>query len=135
MNIAQQEPQAVKSTQHTEEEWGSMYVGKHLVEYPKDMKPKQVKADAEPKMDDAEPEDRGPTVDEPTSEEDSSADEESVDDEAKEDKNKKRQVKWAELPQPRRVIWPMSPVTRDLRPNRLNIMCDADDKITKVQFF
>ncbi|KAJ1914639.1 hypothetical protein GGI09_004973 [Coemansia sp. S100] len=135
MNLSQQEPEVVKSTQHTEEEWGSMYVGKRLVEYPKDMKPEQVKADAEPKMDDAEPEDRGPTVDEPTDEE-SSTDEESVDDEAKkEDKKKKQQVKWAELPQSVRVIWPNTRVTRDLRPNRLNVMCDADDKITKVQFF
>ncbi|KAJ2818127.1 hypothetical protein FBU31_005986 [Coemansia sp. 'formosensis'] len=132
MDTTQKEKVVVKSTERKVDEWGALYVGKRLVEYPKDAKPEMVKADddAQPKMDDAEPEDRGPTVDIPTDEDESSADQTE-----KEGKTKKQQVKWEDLPQPMRVIWPGTRVTRDLRPNRLNIMCDADDLITKVQFF
>ncbi|KAJ2743283.1 hypothetical protein GGI20_003852 [Coemansia sp. BCRC 34301] len=130
----QKEQQVVKTSLRTLEEWSTLYKDSYLVGYPKDLKPKQEKpptdkGEGEQNMDDAEPEDRGPAVDEPTSDE-----EEEVDDES-EKKPKKRLVNWAELPQPVRVIWPNSRVTRDLRPSRLNLMCDADDKIFKVEFF
>ncbi|KAJ2324388.1 hypothetical protein GGI00_005346 [Coemansia sp. RSA 2681] len=130
----EQQKQAVKTTQHTLEEWASLYNGKYLVGYPEDTKPKMEKPlaeeEGEQKMDDAEPEDRGPTVDEPTSD----SDEETKEGEEK-DKPKKQLVNWAELPHPVRVIWPGSRVTRDLRLNRLNIICDAKDLIIKVDFY
>ncbi|KAJ2797206.1 hypothetical protein H4R21_004414 [Coemansia helicoidea] len=34
-----------------------------------------------------------------------------------------------------RVIWPGRPVTRDLQPDRLNICCDGQDKVTAVGFY
>ncbi|KAJ2730477.1 hypothetical protein IW152_005237 [Coemansia sp. BCRC 34962] len=120
----------VQSKQHTVEEWSALFVGKRLVEYPKDAKPRQanVDDDVEAKMDDAELEGQVPKVNEPTDEEDEGSSDEA-------EKAKKQQVKWAELPQPVRVIWPGTRVTRDLRTNRLNVICTADDLITKVQFF
>ncbi|KAJ2368266.1 hypothetical protein H4S02_010134, partial [Coemansia sp. RSA 2611] len=99
-----------------------------LVEYPKDAKPEPIRADhdAGTKMEDAEPEGQAPKVDEPTDDEDDEGSSDAA------EKAKKRQIKWAELPQPVRVIWPGTRVTRDLRPNRLNVICTADDLITKT---
>ncbi|KAI9500512.1 hypothetical protein BX070DRAFT_195763 [Coemansia spiralis] len=39
------------------------------------------------------------------------------------------------LPQPRRIIRPGSRVTRDLRPNRLNVMCDENGVVSDVRYF
>ncbi|KAJ2487403.1 hypothetical protein IWW37_005263 [Coemansia sp. RSA 2050] len=130
MNALPGEKEMVQSKQHTVEEWSALFVGKRLVEYPKDAKPRQanVDDDVEAKMDDAELEGQVPKVNEPTDEEDEGSSDEA-------EKAKKQQVKWAELPQPVRVIWPGTRVTRDLRTNRLNVICTADDLITKVQFF
>ncbi|KAJ1900866.1 hypothetical protein LPJ66_001193 [Kickxella alabastrina] len=47
----------------------------------------------------------------------------------------KKVVRLSTLPQPLRVIKPGSRVTRDLRPNRLNVFIDENDKITRVDFF
>ncbi|KAJ1824659.1 hypothetical protein LPJ60_000581 [Coemansia sp. RSA 2675] len=131
MNSSPGEKEVVQSKQHTVEEWSALFVGKRLVEYPKDAKPEPIKADhdAGTKMEDAEPEGQAPKVDEPTDDEDDEGSSDAA------EKAKKRQIKWAELPQPVRVIWPGTRVTRDLRPNRLNVICTADDLITKVQFF
>ncbi|RKP06323.1 hypothetical protein THASP1DRAFT_31857 [Thamnocephalis sphaerospora] len=40
-----------------------------------------------------------------------------------------------DLPKPYRLIGPNTPVTKDLRPNRLNVFIDAKNKITDVRFF
>ncbi|KAJ1940220.1 hypothetical protein GGF37_004068 [Kickxella alabastrina] len=47
----------------------------------------------------------------------------------------KKVIRLSTLPQPLRVIKPGSRVTRDLRPNRLNVFIDENDKITRVDFF
>ncbi|KAJ1724685.1 hypothetical protein LPJ53_001046 [Coemansia erecta] len=39
------------------------------------------------------------------------------------------------LPQPLRIIKPGSRITRDLRPNRMNVVCDENGLILKVQFY
>ncbi|KAJ2525685.1 hypothetical protein EV175_007728, partial [Coemansia sp. RSA 1933] len=39
------------------------------------------------------------------------------------------------LPSPVRVIKPGSRVTRDLRPHRMNVMCNKDGRIDDVRFF
>ncbi|KAJ2403340.1 hypothetical protein GGI23_000045 [Coemansia sp. RSA 2559] len=39
------------------------------------------------------------------------------------------------LPSPVRVIRPGSRVTRDLRPHRMNVMCDSEGLISDVRFF
>ncbi|KAJ2157773.1 hypothetical protein GGF46_004261 [Coemansia sp. RSA 552] len=40
----------------------------------------------------------------------------------------------SKLPGHTRVLWPGMPMTLDLWPNRLNIHCDEDGKITNVNF-
>ncbi|KAJ2896020.1 hypothetical protein GGI21_004801 [Coemansia aciculifera] len=130
MDQQQKEKAVVKTTERTLEEWGKLFNEGYLVGYPKDAKPEPAKPqakkdDGEQNMENAEPEDRGPLVDTPTSSEEKT----------KEKEVKKKLVNWTDLPQPVRVLWPNSRVTRDLRPNRLNLYCGADDKITKVAFF
>ncbi|KAJ1871029.1 hypothetical protein H4R99_004881 [Coemansia sp. RSA 1722] len=44
-------------------------------------------------------------------------------------------VKLSGLPQPVRVIKPGSRVTRDLRPNRMNVVCDENGLILKIGFY
>ncbi|KAJ1644539.1 hypothetical protein LPJ64_003785 [Coemansia asiatica] len=44
-------------------------------------------------------------------------------------------VKLSTLPQPVRVIKPGSRVTRDLRPNRMNVVCDEKGLILKIGFY
>ncbi|KAJ2003220.1 hypothetical protein GGI04_000415 [Coemansia thaxteri] len=110
-----EERQVVRTTAHTADEWAEMFVGRVLVEYPEEMKPEPYEAE------DAE------AGDAEKSKEDSTEEAE----EAEEPKT----VKWAELPQPVRIIWPRSRVTRDLRPQRLNLMCNANDEITRIAFY
>ncbi|KAJ2157774.1 hypothetical protein GGF46_004262 [Coemansia sp. RSA 552] len=40
----------------------------------------------------------------------------------------------SKIPGSVRPLWPGTPMTRDLRLNRLNIFCEKDGKVTKVSF-
>ncbi|OMJ15255.1 hypothetical protein AYI70_g2419 [Smittium culicis] len=44
-------------------------------------------------------------------------------------------IKNSQIPRPKRLIYPNSPVTRDLRPNRLNLHIDSSAKIFKIGYF
>ncbi|OMJ08327.1 hypothetical protein AYI69_g8535 [Smittium culicis] len=44
-------------------------------------------------------------------------------------------IKNSQIPHPKRLIYPNTPVTRDLRPNRLNLHIDNSAKIFKIGFF
>ncbi|KAJ1728962.1 hypothetical protein LPJ61_003759 [Coemansia biformis] len=46
-----------------------------------------------------------------------------------------KKVKASLIPGPVRAIWPGTPVTRDLRPSRLNISCDKEGLIISVGFY
>lgn len=99
------QPQA-ETMKKTVEEWSSEFVGKYIVNYPDDYKPAPPPVDAEEAKEE-------PPVEE----------------------QNKQTVAWESLPQPFRVIWPGSRVTRDLRPQRLNLVCNGQDKVTDVRFF
>ncbi|KAJ2552314.1 hypothetical protein EV175_003361 [Coemansia sp. RSA 1933] len=97
--------------------WKDKLVGKTLVDDTTDQQDDGGDGGADPV-----PEEKVTTETDPTSEQTENNEEDNG-------------VLLSSLPSPVRVIKPGSRVTRDLRPHRMNVMCNKDGLIDDVRFF
>ncbi|KAJ2377846.1 hypothetical protein IW150_001149 [Coemansia sp. RSA 2607] len=109
-------------------EWEEKLKGKYLVD--------DVTADEKPA--DEKPADEKPAEEKPVDAKpanDASPSDPAPEQQTKTTEKPQETVLLSSLPQPLRVIKPGSRITRDLRPNRMNVVCDKDGLILKVQFY